>query len=247
MEFSDFFNSLIGKIKPVVRLDDITYKAGEEVYVGNGYDSIHIPTRNYTLMDIQSLINYCNQYVDPKEGAIFYTNKKIIVVEDNDRPAANIVMYNFNLSSDLSSWLSFTGGNQKEFKDFLEYRIAEVDEGVDLYKDLSALKLNATIKYNSDDANNYNVIFSTKTEKGSSNIPKMLRVSVPFFEGDEVDTTIYFRVLFNQPTEKGQQLIFRLEPLGFDKIFNQAVRDAIGTIASELKEFQIFRGEPNTN
>lgn len=246
MDIDKLTETIMASVQPTILHDEGDLNAGDLAIQHKAYESRRLPVRRYELEDLGSLLDYCKRYVDSALGAIFYTTKSIVVLPNEARPFSNRITYAFNRSRRLMAWLDLGRVNQKQFIEFLEIRLGEIDNP-GLLEELAKLKLNATISYNSDldDNNNYRVMFETKQAKGSTDIPKRIKVYVPFFEGEEEDTEFHFRLQFGQPKNDGEKPLFWLEPIGFEEQEAEHVEANIKRLKSELEGYQVFHGTPD--
>jgi len=246
MDINKLAEIIMAGLQPTILYSENDLNAGDLAIQHKAYESNRLPVRRYELKDMGSLLEYCKRYIDQELGAIFYTTKSIVVLPNEARPFSNRITYAFNRSRRLEAWLTLGRVNQKQFLDFLEIRLKEIDDPR-IFEGLAKLKLNATISYNSDldDNNNYRVMFETQQAKGSTDIPKRIKVNVPFFEGEEQDAEFHFRLQFGQPKSDGEKPLFWLEPIGFEEQEAEHVEANIKRLKSELEGYQVFHGKPD--
>jgi len=249
----DALRSALNPTNTVARVDTTQTPDGGDLLLMHKDYAVHaLPTnvQDFTFEDMDSFEKFASAHVDPKSGAIFYSDDGIKAVHHIAKPWFGGADYNFKKSTRLMEWLQSGPMSPKNFRDFLQasLRAGELDPtGEQLFIAMASIKLNASIEFELVTEDQQSMGFSIKQDKaaGSTEFPKEINAVLPIFEGEDECVSIPWRLAFNQPNPDNTRCTFRLDCPILDVIVRAEVEKRITRLKAALENHPFYRGHPD--
>jgi len=241
----DHLSRLIGPRSLAVRNAN-----GEEIFLRQStfqeYDRIKPAKHPVVLQSLSSIAPWGKEMIpEGKHGWLFWGDEnsgawKIHLIPDTDPfPKVESAVYRFGPTDEAELWgyptFSLTL-SQKQFKELIETSARSLADSDAWLKLAMNIKVVQSLKRDSiqEDSLNRTILYESKTQKGSVDIPKKLYLNLTLFEGGSHSAELEFLVDLDWPegSPNGPKFIFRCPEA------NTAVREAIEaevmTVADEL-------------
>lgn len=211
------------------------------------------PKRSRSLKDLASLVAYLKKWGDPTLGTIYWTPASVIAVLNEEdltsgKGEQDTVTFNFERPFVAREWLKAINGSfsHKKFKEFLETRYQDVDGGAALYTKISNLSLAQTFSYDGklEDDHNYQIAFKTEAGGDVANLPKTVTVNIPLINGLEKPYRLDLKLKMTIPKAEGATPTFEFVWEDQETVLEQAARDAVAEIETQLGEWLVVFGKP---
>jgi hypothetical protein len=230
-----------------------TREAGDLLLVHKDFEPLLPPTnvQAFHFEDLNSFERFVDKHVAPERGACFHDDTRVVAVHDIDKPWLGGATYSFHASRQLRAWRDSGKMSPKEFRDFLQARLAAGElhpDGEKLFLDLAVLKLNAKIQFEltTEDQQTMGFVLKQDKDTGSTEIPKEVRAVIPLFEGDPDAVTVPWRISFGQPNPDNPRTVFSLDCPVLEVIWEKEVDRRVTALKVALEHHDFFRGSPNT-
>jgi len=211
---------------------------------------------------VESLVDYCQRYLSPPQGAIYYEpGRQLLAMVNELHPEDGAAWYPFARSREIARW---TPGAPWKHSDFIDHLVMfgkevagfeHVDggtfqplEGVSLEEVLVRLynlKGSEKTEYESEvapNSGNIRVSFASKAGGGVHEIPRWWRVSVPVIAGDlRENPSVLLRLEFHKP-DQGRPLGFSFSAPFLARDQDEAERLAVDLVRERLSDWLVVEG-----
>lgn len=251
---------LTGKVeKPedYIKIDDKEYGERHFIREGEGYEEVTKPAlnpvrvhadRNYQASEAGSFVKYVLGYGDREKGIIFF-NDKGLTMFFNESSRVESVRLPLLSSLELRTFLGDMGNgrrfDQKAIVKAIETFPDVIDGGAIIRTYLEKLKLDTTIEFESDiDTRNHTFVYKEKTGSQTAEIPKQLRLYVPYFEGSANRVEVTVDLDIQRPKSADEKVSFSLTDPKAERTKRDALKLEIDTIQKALVGWMFVQGEP---
>lgn len=205
------------------------------------------------IADLSSFVDYLNRWGDADKGTVYWTPTGTVALLDEQdlqtgRGDQDTVAFDFARPLVAKRWLGAIGNtfSHKKFKDFLELRHGEIQNGPGFYTKIANLSLAQTFTYDGklDSDQAYSIAFKSDAGADVALLPKHIEVHIPLIEGLETPFRLQLRLKFVAPTSADDSPTFTLLWDDKDDVLEEAARAAIEAIKAGLPGWLVVHGQP---
>ena len=227
--------------------------AGKQLVIGSPQDFDQVrkdqrteTKRHRTLNTIEDLAAYCLRWGTQVQTVIYCSQETITAVLDEAVPLQTVT-FKTVWSAAFEQWKKALAHphDQKSFKEFIERRVGDIADGINLLNVVSDMKMTTVIEHSGqfDNDQNYSVIFKESNGESAVKIPKFFDVEIPLVEGDRRRYTLKVELKLKTPKSADEKLQFVLKCWELDEILTEAMNDRIGDLKDKLDGWQIHAGQ----
>ncbi len=224
-------------------------------------DDLKVPARVRTVADVESLKSYLERWAKPDRTVVYCHGGSIVAVIDEEENDDKVVL-KMERTRQSVLWLPLLQNKKvsldhKSFKEFLEDRYAEVEDGSSLFANVSTLSLATTFTYDAKLQNDrsYSIAIESNDSASVTKLPKFVNVEIPIWEGlqdpdaapgsDKV-YTFPAKLLFSAPSEDRKVPFFGLYCETVRDVLDRSERDITAQVRTALKDWQVLNGVPGS-
>ena len=226
---------------------------------------LKVPARVRTVADIESLAAYLGRWGKQDRTVVYCDGGKVVAVLDEEQNDDKIVLA-MKMTRQAEIWLPIMRGQKgfthKAFKEFLEDRYPEIEDGAAFFASVSNLSLATTFTYDAklSTERSYSIKVESDDSASVTKLPKHINIEIPLWNGlaepdlpeepgHGIPNRAYVfpvKLLFTAPSEGQKQPLFAIDCESLKDVLEQAERDITKAVRAALEGWQVINGQPGS-